>query len=99
VALTRGFIGKFMAEHATKIRASQLEITNCLGQPDALTVSARLEGGGKVIFKLHRTESGYRIVDLNLRSVWLAQRLRSKFAAIIRRGNGDIEALFKYLDA
>jgi ABC-type transporter MlaC component len=99
VALTRGFIGRFMAEHASKMRAAELKITSCRGEPETLTVNATLDGGGKVIFKLTRTPSGYRIADMNLQSVWLAQRLRSNFVAVIRRGDGDIEALFKYLDA
>jgi len=99
VALTRSFIGRFMAEHASKVRAADLHITSCRGQPETLTVNASLEDGGRVIFKLTRTPAGYRITDMNLQSIWLAQRLRSNFVSVIRRSNGDIEALFKYLDA
>ncbi len=55
VALTRSFIGRFMAEHASKVRAAELKITSCRGEPETLTVNATLEGGGRVIFKLTRT--------------------------------------------
>lgn len=99
VALTRGFVGRFMAEHSSSIHASGLTITDCKPQASNLVVSAKLGGGGKIIFKLVRTQSGYRIADLNLRSTWLAHQLRSHFTAVIRRGDGDIEALFKYLNA
>jgi ABC-type transporter MlaC component len=99
VALTRSFIGRFMAEHASQVRTAQLQITSCRGQPQTPTVNATLGDGGRVIFKLTRTASGYRIADLNLQSVWLAQRLRSNFVGVMRRSNGDIEALFRYLAA
>ncbi len=99
MALTRSFVGRFMAEHSGSIHATGLRITDCKPQAANLLVSAKHDGGGKIIFKLVRTQSGYRIADLNLRSTWLAQQLRSHFTAVIRRGDGNIEALFKYLNA
>lgn len=99
MALTRSFVGRFMADHASSIRATGLRITDCKPQAANLVVSAKINGGGKIIFKLVRTQSGYRIADLNLRSTWLAHQLRSHFTAVIRRGDGNIEALFKYLNA
>ena len=100
MALTRSYVGRFMADHANSIHATGLRITDCKPQAANLVVSAKLGGGGKIIFKLVRTPSGYRIADLNLRSTWLAQQLRSHFTAVIRRGgDGNIEALFRYLNA
>ncbi len=99
LALTRAFIGRFMARHASSVRASSLQITGCSAQASGLIVNAKLPSGGTVIFKLGKSGSGYRIVDINLRSIWLAQQLRTNFAGVIKRGGGDIGALFKYLNA
>jgi ABC-type transporter MlaC component len=97
MALTRKFMGRFMAEHATKFRAANLRIVDCTGTPSARTVSARLASGHRVIFKLYHTRSGYRIRDMNVESIWLAQQLRSTFTGVINRGNGNINSLLTYL--
>ena len=60
-------------------------------------VSTRMSNGKKIIFKLYRTRRGFLVRDVNVSSVWLAQQLRSTFVGVIRRNNGDINALFKYL--
>lgn len=97
VALTRIFIGRFMARHAGRFSGTGLNVTSCAGSGRALIVKVRLTGGQTVIFKLYKTRSGYRVQDLNVSSVWLAQQLRSTFTAVIRRNGGDIGALLTYL--
>ena len=97
VALTRGFIGRFMARHASRFSGSGLKITGCSGTKNALIVNTQLSGGKKIIFKLYRTRRGYLVRDVNVSSVWLAQQLRSTFVGVMRRNRGDFAALFKYL--
>jgi ABC-type transporter MlaC component len=97
VSLTRSFIGQFMAENSSKLASSGLTITDCSGGKEAMTVATRLSNGKKVIFKVYKTRSGYRVRDVNVSSIWLAQQLRSQFTGVIRRNNGDIDALFVYL--
>ena len=95
--LTRGFIGRFMARHAGKFSGNGLKITGCVGSKNDLTVNTQLSTGKKIIFRLYKTKRGYLVRDVNVSSVWLAQQLRSTFVGVIRRNNGDIAALFKYL--
>lgn len=97
VALTKAFIGRFMAEHASKFNGTGIKITECGGKGDTLTVVARLTGGQRVTFRLHYSGKGYIVRDLNVSGVWLAQQLRSKFVGVISRNNGDVGALLKYL--
>lgn len=97
VALTRGFIGRFMARHASKFSGSGLKITGCSGTKNTLIVNTQLSGGKKIIFKLYRTRRGYLVRDVNVSSVWLAQQLRSTFVGVMRRNHGNFAALFKYL--
>lgn len=96
-ALTRRFIGKFMAGRSGKFRAANLRIVECAGSAKARTVNARLASGHRVIFKLYRTRGGFRISDMSIESIWLAQQLRSTFVNVITRNDGDINALFAYL--
>ena len=97
VALTKGFVGRFMAKHAGRFNGNGLSVTECRGAGRAVTVSARLSGGQKVVFKLNKTRNGYKVNDMNVASIWLAQQLRSTFTGVIRRNGGDIDALFRYL--
>lgn len=97
VALTRGFVGRFMAKYADRFDGRGMSVTECTASGKAVTVAAKLSGGQKVVFKLNRTRSGYKVRDLNVSSVWLAQQLRSTFVGVIRRNGGDVAALFRYL--
>ena len=97
VALTHAFIGRTLARNSSRFRANDIKVTGCSGTGKSVTVNARLSGGQKLVFKLYKTRRGYLVRDVNVASVWLAQQMRSNFIAVIRRGGGDIEALFVYL--
>ncbi len=97
VNLTKQFIGRLMAENSSRFTASNLAITSCASQGNDVTVGTRLSGGQKVTFKLHKARSGYLVRDVNVSSVWLAQQLRTTFTGVLRRNNGNMDALFRYL--
>jgi phospholipid transport system substrate-binding protein len=97
LALTRSFIGSFLAKYSDRFSGSDLTIKDCTGSKNALTVSTRMSNGKKIVFKLYKTKRGFLVRDVNVSSVWLAQQLRSKFVSVIKRNNGDINALFAYL--
>ena len=97
LALTRSFIGNFLAKYSDRFSGSSLIIKECSGSKNALTVSTRMSNGKKIVFKLYKSKRGFLVRDVNVSSVWLAQQLRSTFVGVIRRNNGDIDALFKYL--
>ncbi len=98
LALTRRFIGEFMAKNGKGFRASDLEVVSCRQSGGGVLVDTRLSTGGKVIFRLSKRGGGYRVQDVNLRGIWLAQQLRSTFVGTISR-TGSIEGLFRYLNS
>jgi phospholipid transport system substrate-binding protein len=97
LALTRNFIGNFLAKYSDRFSGTGLTIKECSSFKNELTVSTRMSNGKKIVFKLYKTKRGFLVRDVNVSSVWLAQQLRSTFVGIIRRNGGDINALFKYL--
>lgn len=97
LALTRGFIGRFMVRHASRFSGSGMTIKDCVSSTNAMTVTTRMSNGKKIIFKLYRSKRGFLVRDVNVASVWLAQQLRSTFVSVIARNDGDIGALFAYL--
>jgi ABC-type transporter MlaC component len=97
VALTRTFIGRVLAKNSSRLKASSISVVSCTGSANALTVNTKLSGGQRVVFKLYKTRGGYRVRDVSVSSIWLAQQLRSTFASVLRKNGGNIDALFSYL--
>lgn len=97
VALTRNFMGEFMLEYGTGFRASKLTIVECSGPANNLKVATKLEDGSRVNFRLYRAGSKFLVRDMNVKSIWLVQQMRSTFVGTISREGGNIDALFKYL--
>ncbi len=90
VALTKKFMGQFMAEYASKFSGNGITITKCAGN----VITTKLSTGQGLTFRLH---GGSRIDDVNVSGVWLAQTLRSKFVGVIRNNGGDVAALMSWL--
>lgn len=97
VALTRGFIGRFLAKNSGRIAGGGLKIVSCTGSANAPVVTAQLANGKRIVFKLYKTRRGYMVRDVNFSSVWLAQQLRSTFVGVVNRNGGNINALYSYL--
>jgi ABC-type transporter MlaC component len=93
VALTRAYMGRFMAKHASKFAGSGIQVLSCTGN----TVNANIGGGKKLIFRVSGSGGSYRVQDVNASSIWLAGQMRSTFVGVLNRNHGDINALFAYL--
>ena len=90
VALTKKFMGQFMAQYASHFRGTSMIITKCAGN----TVATKLSSGQVLTFRL---QGGKRIADVSVSGVWLAQTMRSRFTGVIRNNNGDVGALMSWL--
>lgn len=95
IALTKDFIGRFMAEHSAKFQTAGLTVHSCHGQSTAIVLKGKLASGRKFAAKLRRHGSKYRIIDIQLESFWLVQQLREAFVGTISRDGMD--GLFRYL--
>lgn len=93
VALTKKFMGRFMAQYSSKFAGSAITITSCAGN----TIGTRLSSGQNLTFRLRKSGRSYRVEDVSVSSVWLAQQMRSKFTNVINRNGGDVNALISYL--
>ncbi len=90
VALTKKFMGQFMAQYASKFSGTGITITNCAGN----IIATKLSTGQGLTFRLRGANL---IEDVSVSGIWLAQELRSKFTNVIRKNNGDVEALISWL--
>lgn len=97
LALARGYMGRFLAKYSSRLNGTGLTVTDCKGSSNSLLVNTRFSGGQKVIFRLAKGKGGYRVQDVNVSSVWLAQLMRTKFTGILRKNGGEMSALFRFL--
>ncbi|MBL8790301.1 MAG: ABC transporter substrate-binding protein [Rhizobiales bacterium] len=93
VSLAKAYMGRFMAKHASQFAGSGLKVVSCTGN----TVNASTAGGKRLVFRVAGGKRGYRVMDVNASSIWLAGQMRSTFVGVINRNHGDINALIAYL--
>jgi ABC-type transporter MlaC component len=98
VSLARSFMGRFMAQYASHFNGNSINITSCDASGSGLTVGAKFGGGESITLRLHGGSGSYRVEDLSVSSIWLAQALRSKFTGVIASHGGDVTALLDWLD-
>ncbi len=97
VSLARGFMGRFMAQYSSHFSGTRVDITSCVPGASGLVVSAKLIGGQTITFRLRGGSESYRVEDMSVSSIWLAQALRSKFTGVISDHGGDVGALLDWL--
>ena len=98
VQSARGFMGRFMAQYASHFSGDGISILSCDPAASGLNVQAQLKGGQTVTFRLRGSGGSYRVEDMSISNVWLAQAMRSKFTSIISQHGGDVGALLDWLD-
>jgi phospholipid transport system substrate-binding protein len=97
VARARTFVGKFMAKYGSKFAGNSIAVTSCNEAAGGLIVGTKLSSGQSLTFRLRKAGGGYRVQDVSVSSIWLAQTMRGKFTGVMRENNGDIDALMSYL--
>lgn len=88
-ARARAFMGRFFADHAGSFANASLQIESCDGGQ-----IRSMAGSHQIVWRT----SGGRVGDVAVDGVWLAEELRSKFVAVIDNGQGNIEALYRFLE-
>lgn len=97
VSNAQNFMGGFMAEYGSHFSGNSMSITSCNESAGGLTVGTKLSTGQTLTFRLRKAGGSYRVQDVSVSSIWLAQTMRNKFTRVIRENNGDVGALISYL--
>lgn len=95
------YIARLMAENAVQFQGNRFEVTRCPKKGKLVGVisnlHSELHGVRPVIWRLIKSENGYRVLDVNVHGVWLGVQLRAKFTSVLKRSKGDINRLYTYL--
>lgn len=91
------FMAKTMAQYSKKFRAIGVEVGRC---SSSKVTSKLVRNSGRaqpVVWKVRKAGGGYKVVDLQVQNVWLGPLMRSTFSSVIKKGGGNIGALYAYL--
>lgn len=99
--LVADYVARLMADNAVQFQGNRFEITRCPQKNKLVAVTSKLHselhGVRRVVWRLVKRDTGFRVLDVNVHGVWLGVQLRSKFTSVIKKNKGDINRLYAYL--
>ena len=99
--LVAGHISKVFAKHAKKLAGQSISIVNSRSRGKSVIVKSKVKyPSGKqsnVTWRLVKRGGSFKIFDVNVQGIWLANTQKTDFTSVLKRNNGDINALFTYL--
>jgi len=104
-SLVENFIVKVYVTRLTDYNDEKLEVLSAQmrGENQAIVKSEiRFTGGRQPVqvdWWLIRSGDDYKIFDINVVGIWLAQEQRSTFSSVIRNNGGNFDALLEHLRA
>jgi len=100
-SLVAGHISKVFAKHANKLAGQSISIVSSRQKGKSVIVKSKVKyPSGKqsnVTWRLVKRGGNYKIFDVNVQGIWLANTQKTDFTSVLRRSKGDINALFAYL--
>ncbi len=100
-ALVAKHISKVFANHSKKLAGRSITAISSRTKGRSVIVKSKLKyPSGKtsnVTWRLIKRGSNFKIFDINVQGIWLASTQKTDFISVLRRNNGDINALFSYL--
>jgi phospholipid transport system substrate-binding protein len=99
--LVERHISGVFAAHTGKLKGQRLTVSGSRGASDSIIVASRLEQpGGRsvpVLWRVVQRGGAYKIFDVSVDGVWLANTQKTSFTSVLQRNNGSVDALMDYL--
>lgn len=100
-ALVKNHISGVFAKHSKKLAGRSVKALSSRTKGRSVIVKSKVAfSSGKksnVTWRLIKRGNSYKIFDINVQGIWLASTQKTDFTSVLRRSNGDINALFSYL--
>ena len=94
-------ISNVFASHANRLKGTRLAVSGSREASGSVLVTSQLQQpSGRsvpVVWRILKRGGGYKIFDVNVDGVWLANTQRTNFTAVLQRNNGNIDALLNHL--
>ena len=94
-------ISKVFNNHSPQLRGQSLIATSSRDRGSSVIVTSRVKYASgktsKVLWRLVKKGGGFRVFDVNVQGIWLANTQKTDFVSILKRNRGDFNALMNYL--
>ncbi len=96
--LVSNYAAALFVFYVKDFKGSGLDVTSTTQQGQFTIIQSAIKGNGeKIRWRLSGGGGGLKISDVNVKGVWLTIAMRDRFNKVLRRSNGDFDALFKEL--
>jgi len=98
VRLVSFYMAAFFVYYIDEFQGSSIEVNSSTKQGNATLVnsSVRFKNGSTTQVRW-RIVGGGQVGDINVRGVWLSLQLKKRFTDVLKRSQGDFDALFAEL--
>ena len=98
--LVNNYAAALFVFYVNDFKGSELDITKTTKQGKFTVILSTIKGKGSsepVRWRLTAGGGGYRVDDINIKGVWLTIAMKDRFTKVLKRSNGDFNALFAEL--
>lgn len=98
--LVKAYIAGVFVFYADDFRGTGHEIRSTRKSGRSVIIKSRIKFSSKsspVEWRVYSSGNRHRVTDVKLRGVWMSILMRDKFTKLLRRNNGDFNALLKFL--
>jgi phospholipid transport system substrate-binding protein len=99
--LVEAYISSVFAAHSPKLRGQALKVSGSREASDSVIVTSSFKAADgrtvPVTWRLVKKGGGYKVFDVNVEGIWLATTQKTNFVSVLKKNNGNFEALIAYL--
>jgi len=99
--LVENYISGVFAAHSHELKGENLKVTGSRKVSDSVIVTSAFKSADgrsvPVVWRLVRHGGGYKVFDVNVQGIWLATTQKTNFMSVLKKHNGDFNALLAYL--
>ncbi len=99
--LVQNYAAALFAWYADDFKGTEIKILSSVNQGAFVLVESSIGGKGiggtNLKWRLQKTSSGYRVADVNVKSVWMAISMKKRFGDVLNKSKGDFSPLFAEL--
>lgn len=100
--LVLDYVAGLFVSYVNEFSGTSFEIRSSFPSGQATIVDTRILFAARpaqpVRWRIAPAGGSFLVTDVNVRGVWLSLQLRSQFTSVLKRHDGDIEALLRFLE-
>jgi len=99
--LVENYISGVFAAHSRELKGEDLKVTGSRKVSDSVIVTSAFKAADgrnvPVVWRLVKRGGGFKVFDVNVQGIWLATTQKTNFISVLKKSNGDFNALMAYL--